>query len=101
MLTLAQPPLLVCAAISMRTREVTFFSLWPDVRSLLLFNGLASHVNAVRGVNRGRHDTWTGIFGSAGRSELSRDRGEPHWLAAFDAQVPAQSCPRRGGTDRE
>ena len=83
-----------------RTRELTFFSLWPDVRSLLLFNGLASHVAAVRWVIHGHHDTWTGIFGAAGRSELSRGSSEPHWLAEFDARIPAQGCPGKDGVDR-
>lgn len=97
MRTLSVQPIVVRRSVSMRTRELTFFSLWPDVRSLLHFNGLGRHVEAVRWVIRGRYQTWTGIFGTVGRSELSRDRdsGEPHWLEAFDARAST-----RAGTAR-
>lgn len=87
---LARPPLHVSGSVRLRSRELIFVSVWPDVRSLLLFNGLDSHVNAVRWVIRGQHDTWTGVFGSAGRSDLSRGDGEPHWLDTFDLQAPVR-----------
>lgn len=87
---LAQPPLLVRGSVSLRSRELIFISVWPDVRSLLLFNGLDSHVSAVRWVIRGQHHTWTGVFGPAGRSDLSRGDGEPHWLDTFDMQASAR-----------
>jgi hypothetical protein len=84
---LARPPLLVRGSASLRSRELIFVSVWPDVRSLLMFNGLDSHVDAVRWVIRGQHDTWTGIFTPAGRSDLSRSGGEPHWLDTIDIRV--------------
>lgn len=84
---LARPPLLVRGSVSLRSRELIFVSVWPDVRSLLLFNGLDSHVDAVRWVIRSQHDTWTGIFTPAGRSDLSRGDGEPHWLDTIDIRV--------------
>jgi hypothetical protein len=84
---LARPPLLVRGSVSLRNRELIFVSVWPDVRSLLMFNGLGSHVDAVRWVIRGQHDTWTGIFTPAGRSDLSRGDGESHWLDTIDIRV--------------
>jgi hypothetical protein len=87
---LARPPLLIRGSVSLRNRELIFVSVWPDVRSLLLFNGLDSHVKAVRWVICGQHDTWTGVFRSVGRSDLSRGGGEPHWLDTFDMQASAQ-----------
>ena len=89
--TLQDQPIMARVSVSIRARELTFFSLWPDVRSLLLFNGLGAHVRAVRWVIRGGFRTWTGIFGAVGRSELSRDAGEPHWLTAFDSPATGRS----------
>lgn len=89
--TLQHQPIMVRVSVSIRTRELTFFSLWPDVRSLLLFNGLGTHVRAMRWVIRGGFPTWTGIFGAVGRSELSRDPGEPPWLTAFDSPATGSS----------
>jgi hypothetical protein len=95
MRTLAHPPLMVRTWVSLRTRELTFVSMWPDLRSLLFFNSLASHVEAVRWVIRGKHDSWTGIFNAVGPAELSRVGDEPHWLDVLDAQAPARPDPAR------
>jgi hypothetical protein len=89
MRTLARQPLVVRRSVSLRTRELIFFSMWPDVRSLLLFNALASHVDAVRWVIRGHHDTWTSVFGAIGPAELSRG-GEPNWLDVLDTRASGQ-----------
>lgn len=78
--TLTQQPLFVYRSVNIREREVTFVSLWPSRRSLLLFNALNSHVRAVRWVIFGQHETWTGVFGSVGLAYLSRAKGEPTWL---------------------
>jgi hypothetical protein len=93
MRTLAHPPLMVRGWVSLRTRELTFVSMWPDLRSLLFFNSLASHVEAVRWVIRGKHDSWTGIFNAVGPAELSRVDDEPHWLEVLDARASAQPDP--------
>jgi hypothetical protein len=90
MRSLERPPLLVRGSVSLRTRELIFFSMWPDVRALLLFNALASHVEAVRWVFRGDHDAWTGVSGAVGPAELSRRDGEPNWLDILDARAAAR-----------
>lgn len=80
MRTLTQQPLFARRFVNLRAREVTFVSLWPSRRSLLLFNSLGSHVRAVRWVIYGRHETWTGVLGTVGLAYLSRAKGEPTWL---------------------
>jgi hypothetical protein len=90
MRSLARQPLVVRRSVSLRTRELVFFSLWPDVRSLLLFNALGSHVRAVRWVIRGRHETWTSVFSAIGPADLSRGPGEPTWLDVLGQRASGQ-----------
>ncbi|MGE5831204.1 MAG: hypothetical protein ACM30G_22990 [Micromonosporaceae bacterium] len=82
---LERAPILVRAAVDVPARTMTFVSVWPDVRSLLLFNGLGRHVTAVRWVIHGGHSTWTGVFRTAGPASLSQRQGEPNWLDVISA----------------
>jgi len=82
---LEYPPLVSRVSVDIRAGTVTFVTMWPHVRSVLLFNGLSTHVRAVRWVIRGGHQTWTGVFGSVGQSSLSVPDGQPDWLAALSA----------------
>jgi hypothetical protein len=94
--TLTQQPLFVHRSVDVRAREVTFVSLWPSRRSLLLFNGLGSHVRAVRWVIFGRHETWTGVFGTVGLAYLSRAAGEPTWLEKLRQSPQSQAQSQAG-----
>ncbi len=85
--TLDDPPLLMRTWWDPRRRTVTFLSVWTGPRSVLLFNGLTGHLDAVRWVLRGRHPTWTGVFRMAGVSDLSVRPDVGFWL---DAMPPAQ-----------
>jgi hypothetical protein len=77
---LDRPPIASRTALDVRTGTLTFLTLWPDVRSLLVFNGLSAHVLAIHWVIDGGHRTWTGIFRPVGLSALSLRDGEPTWL---------------------
>lgn len=82
---LERAPILVRVAVDVPARTMTFVSVWPDARSLLLFNGLSRHVDAVRWVIHSGHGTWTGVFRTVGLASLSLPHGEPNWLDVISA----------------
>jgi hypothetical protein len=93
---LERGPILVRAVVDVPARTITFVSVWPDVRSLLLFNGLGRHVAAVRWVIHGGHSTWTGVFRTAGLASLSQRHGEPNWLDVIGADRRGAAQPADG-----
>lgn len=96
---LDRPPIVARVSLHVRARTVTFLTVWPDLRSLLVFNGLRSHVVAVRWVIHGQHQSWTGVFRPVGLSMLTVPDGAPTWLDRLTEPAPdagAAARPERG-----